>query len=361
ELQIQAEATASGGDVSVHLRGAAENSATFPQSIVRYVMRTQENVILEDASSGNPFSADAYIVQHRARSIACLPLVNQARLNGIIYLENNLTAHVFNSDRITVLKVLASQAAISLENTRLYRDLENREAKIRRLVDANILGIVIWNVEGAIVASNDSFLRMVQYDREDVASGRVRWRDMTPAEWRERTERALAKVMQTGTVQPFESELFRKDGSRVPILVAGALFEEGGDEGVAFALDLCEQKRAEEALRRSEAYLAEAQRLTHAGTWAFSPANPENSYWSSEYYRIYGFDPAKDAPRRSAVLERIHPDDRARRAHKFEEALITKEDFEDDFRIVLPDGTEKHLHMVAHPLVDQSGQVVEFV
>jgi PAS domain S-box-containing protein len=202
---------------------------------------------------------------------------------------------------------------------------------------------------------------MVQYDREDVASGRVRWRDMTPAEWRERTERALAKVMQTGTVQPFESELFRKDGSRVPILVAGALFEEGGDEGVAFALDLCEQKRAEEALRRSEAYLAEAQRLTHAGTWAFSPANPENSYWSSEYYRIYGFDPAKGAARNSAALERIHPDDRARRAHKFEEALITKEDFEDDFRIVLPDGTEKHLHMVAHPIVDQSGQVVEIV
>jgi len=83
------------------------------------------------------------------------------------------------------------------------------------------LGITTWNAEGAIVASNEAFLRMVQYDREDVASGRVRWRDMTTPEWRERTERALAKVMQTGTVQPFESEMFRKDGTRVPVLLAG--------------------------------------------------------------------------------------------------------------------------------------------
>jgi transcriptional regulator with GAF, ATPase, and Fis domain len=86
---------------------------------------------------------------------------------------------------------------------------------------------------------------MVQYDHEDVAAGRVRWWDMTPADWRERVERALAEVMQTGSVQPFESEVFRKDGSRVPVLVAAALFEEGGNEGVAFALDLSEQKRAE--------------------------------------------------------------------------------------------------------------------
>src|SRR6202008_232394 len=172
-----------------------------------YVIRTRETVILEDALSQNPFSADPYIVQRRPRSILTLPLINQGKLVSILYLENNLAPHVFTPDRITVLKVLATQAAISLENTRLYRDLENREKKIRRLVDANILGITTWNVEGAIVASNEAFLRMVQYDHEDIASGQVRWTDMTPSEWRERTERALAKVMQTGTVQPFESEM----------------------------------------------------------------------------------------------------------------------------------------------------------
>ena len=120
----------------------------MPESILHYVVRTQESVILDDASAQNPFSTDTYIRQHHARSILCLPLINQAKLIGVLYLENNLTPHVFTPTRIAVLKLLASQAAISLENTRLYRDLEEREAKIRRLVDANIIGIFIWNLEG---------------------------------------------------------------------------------------------------------------------------------------------------------------------------------------------------------------------
>ena len=129
--------------------------------------------ILDDASAENPFSADPYIRQKHARSVLCLPLLKQATLVGVLYLENNLSPSVFTRDRIAVLNVLASQAAISLENTRLYRDLAEREAKIRRLVDANIIGIFIWNIEGRIVEANDAFLRMVGYDREDLASGRV--------------------------------------------------------------------------------------------------------------------------------------------------------------------------------------------
>src|SRR5262249_1892217 len=134
-------------------------------------MRTQETVILDDASSQNPFTADPYISQYRARSILCLPLINQGKLIGILYLENNLTPRVFTPERIAVLKVLASQAAISLENTRLYRDLEDREGKIRRLVDANIIGIFVADLEGRVVEANDAFLRIIGYEREDLDSG----------------------------------------------------------------------------------------------------------------------------------------------------------------------------------------------
>jgi PAS domain S-box-containing protein len=144
-----------------------------------------------------------------------------------------------------VSKVLASQAAISLENSRLYRDLEDREGKIRRLVDANILGIFIWNLEGAIIGANEAFLRMLQYGRDDLVSGRVRWTDLTPPEWRERDERGVTELKETGTFQPYEKEFLRKDGSRVPVLIGAALFKERGGEGVAFVLDLSEQKRAE--------------------------------------------------------------------------------------------------------------------
>ena len=127
-------------------------------------------------------------------------MLNQAKLIGVLYLENNLTPRVFAPARIAVLKLLASQAAISLENTRLYRDLAEREAKIRRLVDANIIGIFIWDVEGRIIEANDAFLRMVGYDREDLVSGRIRWTDLTPAEWRDDTAKRVAEVMATGTV-----------------------------------------------------------------------------------------------------------------------------------------------------------------
>src|SRR5580704_11062459 len=362
ELQIEAEATIAENNVTVHLRGTSEIAAMLPESVVRYVARTWKDVILDDASTGNPFSGDPYIALRGARSIVCLPLVNQGRLNGIIFLENNLTAHAFTAARITVLKVLASQAAVSLENTRLYRDLENREKKIRRLVDANILGITIWNAEGAIVASNEAFLRMVRYDREDVASGRVRWRDMTPPEWRERTDRALATVMRTGTVQPFEAEMFRKDGIRVPVLLAGALFEEGGNEGVGFALDLSEQKRAEEALRRSEAYLAESQRLTHTGSWASHGTTHEAEYWSEEMFRVFGFDPQQGLPMRDRWLQRIHPEDRDKvKREASDRMFVQKVDSDVEFRIVLADGTVKVIHGLAHPIFSSNSELVKVV
>jgi GAF domain-containing protein len=130
-------------------------------------------------------------------------LINQAKLTAVLYLENNLTPRVFTPTRIAVLKLLASQAAISLENTRLYRDLEEREAKIRRLVDANIIGIFIWNLEGEIIEANEAFLHMLRFSREDLISGRVRWTDLTPTEWRERDERAVAEMKATGALRPF--------------------------------------------------------------------------------------------------------------------------------------------------------------
>ena len=125
------------------------------------------------------------------------------------------------------------------------------EDKIRRLVEAGILGIFIANVEGEIVEANQAFLQMLQYGRQDLVSGRLRWPDLTPAELRDRDERTLTEALATGVFQPYEKEFFRKDGSRVPVLIGGALFQ-SANEGVVFVLDLSQQKYAEEKIRGQE-------------------------------------------------------------------------------------------------------------
>jgi PAS domain S-box-containing protein len=134
----------------------------------------------------------------------------------------------------------------------------------------------MWTLDGAIIEANEAFLHMVQYGHEDLASGRVSWTDLTPAEWRDCDERAVADLKATGIFQPFEKEYFRKNGSRVPVLLAGALFEGGRNEGVAFVLDLSEQKRAEqerERLRQLEAELAHINRVSTLGEMAASLAH----------------------------------------------------------------------------------------
>jgi PAS domain S-box-containing protein len=266
EPRIEAEATTDGDAVSVQLHDQPVTAAVLPGRVLHYVMHTRENVILDDAAAQPPFADDPYIRERRARSILCLPLITQAKLIGVLYLENNLAPRVFALGRSSVLKLLASQAAIALENGRLYRELQEREAKIRRLVDANIIGIIIWELGGRILEANDAFLRMVGYDREDLVSGRLRWTDLTPSEWLDRHERWwIPELKMTGSLQPFEKEYLRKDGSRVPVLVGVASVEESGNQSVSFVLDLTERKQAEAEARESERRYREMQmELAHA-------------------------------------------------------------------------------------------------
>jgi PAS domain S-box-containing protein len=285
EQRVAAEATTDGDAILVHLRDTPVTTAVMPDEVLNYVLRTQENVILHDAVAGRggPLTADPYIRQHQARSILCLPLINQVKLTGVLYLENNLAANVFSPTRVAVLKLLASQAAISLENSRLYRDLAKREAKIRRLVDANIIGINIWDSNGRIIEANEAFLHMVGYSQEDLASGRMRWTDLTTPEWRELIPREIAELKMKGSLQAFEKEYLRKDGSRVPVLIGSALFDEQQGQGLAFVLDLTDRKRAEAEAREIEGRyreiemeLAHANRLATMGQLTASIAHEVN-------------------------------------------------------------------------------------
>jgi PAS domain S-box-containing protein len=160
--------------------------------------------------------------------------------------------------------------------TALQELAKGLEAKIRHLVDSNIIGIFMWGLDGRIIDANDAFLRIVGYGRDDLVSGRMHWRELTPAEWRRVDDRHVTELKATGTAQPYEKEYFQKGGRRVPVLVGAALFEESRDEGVAFVLDLTERKLAEEALRKTQAELAHVTRVATLGEITASIAHEIN-------------------------------------------------------------------------------------
>ena len=263
----------------------------------------------------------------------------------------------------------AYQALIQIENLKIQvaerekaeaevRELaRGLEAKVRRLVEANVVGIVMWNVQGAITGANEAFLRMVRYDREDLASGRLRWADLTPAEWRGHAEQAVADLKATGIFKPFEKEYFRKDGSRVPVLLGGALFEGDGNEGLAFVLDLSEQKRTESALRRSEAFLAEGQRLGQIGSFCWRVATDEIT-WSAELYRIYELEIGVPVTL-ELIRSRVHPEDVTliEKMRMVDQAREGGDDFEWQYRLLMPDHSIKYMHAVAHASREQDGQL----
>ena len=156
-------------------------------------------------------------------------------------------------------------------------ELRAREAKIRRLVDANIVGVVISeDLAGRVIDANDAFLQIVHYTRDDLAHGRLRWKGLTPPEWLAANARAEAQMKATGTCELFEKEYFRSDGTRVPVLVAAAAIEGAKTESAAFVLDLTERKRAEaerERLRQLQIDLAYMSRVVTVGQLAASLAH----------------------------------------------------------------------------------------
>jgi PAS domain S-box-containing protein len=212
-----------------------------------------------------------------------VPFYVDGRAVGTIWAIMHSDRHKFDLEDQRLMSTLgqfaslAYQTLVHIDNLKLQisarekaeaevRELASGlEAKVRCLIDSNIIGIFIWNLDGRIIDANEAFLRIVGYSRDDLTSGQLRWMGLTPAEWRAADDRRVAELKATGTTQPYEKEYFHKSGSRVPVLVGGVSFEGRSDEGVAFVLDLTDRKRAEWEARESERRYHEAQmELAHA-------------------------------------------------------------------------------------------------
>jgi PAS domain S-box-containing protein len=179
------------------------------------------------------------------------PPRNPDELQRVVTAFNTLSRdlHVAYRNLREVNDELAEDVAARRKTEAILRE---RDARIRRLIDANIIGILIWNFGGEILEANDAFLRIVGYDREDLAAERIRWTDLTPPELRDRDELGVREISTPSIAQSYEKEFVSKDGRRVPVLIGAANFEADAKEGVAFVLDISERKRAEVELRESE-------------------------------------------------------------------------------------------------------------
>ncbi|MED5618448.1 AAA family ATPase [Ideonella sp. BN130291] len=262
QLAASAEVHGEGLVVQQHADDAPVEG-DHPLAILNFVRRSQEQVLLGDATQAHPFSADPWLGRRRPRSVLCLPLVRQSQTIGVLYLEHGMVTHAFTPRHATVLGLLAGQAAISLETARLYAALkaENAQrrlaeaatlewqARIGRLVESNIIAVRIANLDGLIVDANDAYLRLVGYSRDDMAAGRLTTHVVTPPEYRDADARALEELLRDGRYVPYEKVYVRKDGSRVPVMSGGILFQGERPQTVGFVLDLSERDRAELAQR----------------------------------------------------------------------------------------------------------------
>ena len=235
------------------------------------VLKTGQPLLVPDALENEAWKANPHVRRGMISYLGFPIGWPDGRLFGTICVRDN-KRNEYSEAYLKLLLHFRDMLQADLKSfATLHSQLEQHEAKIRPLVDANIIGIIIWDLEGRILEANDAFLRMGGYDREDLISGRLNRTDLTPPEWRERDARTDAELKMIGAVQPFEKEYFRKDGGRVPVLIGLAAFGEERDQGVAFVLDLTELKRAEEASRESEAKFRDYAESASDWYWETDP------------------------------------------------------------------------------------------
>jgi PAS domain S-box-containing protein len=358
-------------------------------------MKTGQPLLVPDALENEAWKANPHVKLGMISYLGVPISWPDGRLFGTICVRDN-KRNEYSEAYLKLLLHFRDMLQADLKSmVRLHGEIEERETKIRRLVDANIIGIFVWDVEGRILEANDAFLRLIGYDREDVVAGRLRWTDLTPPEWLDRDERRwLPELKVTGSLQPFEKEYFRKDGSRVPVLIGVATFDDDGNQGVAFVLDLTERKRAEQALLENEdklrqifetasgtgsegkkaevqpEFMAQLQAVLNvlpAYTW-YAPPSGSLTFVSKRQGDFLGLP--KDHPLRFGIdigapwdahIPFLHPDDQEAGRKYWANSLRTGEGYVHNYRVRDAQGNYRWLLTRTEPLRANDGTVLLWV
>ena len=265
---------------------------------------------------------------------------------------------VWSQEDKNLLEEIARRMTGVLTSLLAHQNLHESEERYRVTLQTAMDGFFRTDMQGQILEVNETYCRMSGYSEQELLNLNIL--DLEAVHDAETIAANIRKTAEQGPNR-FESVHRRKDGSLFDVEISAQYQPIAGGQTVVFVRDITDRKRAEEALRRSEACLAEGQRLSHTGSWAFDLAGDKFVYASEECVRIFEVDMQEGLPTREAVYRLVHPEDLDRVKGNHEKSAREKVDTSEESRIVLPSGTVKHIQAIRHPVLNEAGDVVELV